>query len=400
MSRDAGKAKGIRAPRRLAAGAGALAISLVGVAAPAGGSEAEGPLLTGDWLPETLDVAGVTAAAKARLGERYGGAWLDRSSGAAVLKVAVAGAPDPAALASGRLAEPGVELVEAELGLAELEGGRDRVLDALANIGGGALVVDADPASGAVVVSAPELGTAAREAALAATEVPVEFEVEPGLSAGLVREACFVCYPPWRAGLPIRTGRALCTGAFTVYQGKRRKQKFRALSAGHCQTNRRKVYVADRKVGEITANTFRGKRRIAADALRFRIPRKRRRAQIATAAYGDIPVVAKLPSRAIVGFTYLCFAGRTTGGGCGFVGREDIALRIGNKTFTHLWCANVPTRPGDSGGPVVQDRGDGAVRAVGLVGISLQSATSDEMCFSSIDLALKKTDTRLLSAGR
>ena len=398
MSAQAGKRRAGSA--RTAATAAAIMLAALGMAhaTPAGG-RAGGPDLFSAGKAR-LDVAGATSAAVERFGERYAGSWIDRSSGAAVLKVAAAGQRVPAALDAGPLADPGVELVRAELNLAELESARDRVLAALAGRGSGALVVDADPSRGAVVVSAPELDPAAREAALAAARVPVEFELERGLSAGLVREACFVCYPPWRAALPIRSGRALCTGAFTVYQGKRRKGKFRGLSAGHCQTNRRRVFVARRKVGKITANTFRGSRRVAADALRFKIPRKQRRAQVATATYGDVPVIAKLPNRAIVPYQYVCFLGRTTGGGCGYVGRADIAVRIQNKIFTHLWCAHVPTRAGDSGGPVVQPRGDGAVRAVGIVDISLRTPTSDEMCFSSINLALKKTGTRLLSASR
>lgn len=404
VSTEANKAKGLRGRFAAAAGSAALLALVVGVTSPASGIEsapAPAPdFLAGDELTPTIDVAAATKAAQAQLGDRYAGAWLDRSSGSAVLKVAVADAADLAGLASGRLAGTGVELVPAERSLVELEQARERALNALPVEISGPIAVEGDPRRGAVVVSGGALDSAAQARISRAAGIPVIFEDEDGIHAGLVREACFYCYPPWRAGLPIRSGKALCTGAFTVYQGKKRKHKFRALTAGHCQTNRRKVYVADRKVGKITANAFRGKRRIAADAMRFKIPRNQRRAQVATAQFGDVPVIAKLPNRAIVPYQYVCFSGRTTGGGCGFVGRQDIALRLQNKIFTHLWCAHVPTRPGDSGGSVVQARGDGTVKAVGIVDISLQTTTSDEVCFSSINLALKKTGTRLLSASR
>jgi len=393
------KARGARSRAAAAAIAVVPLTLLIGVANPASGDQAPGALtLEADELTASLDVPAVTKAAERRFGEDYGGAWIDRSSGHPVLEIAVAGSGDPARLASGRLGEPGIELVPAELGAARLERSRDHVIDALAEEGTGPIVVDADQSRGGVVVEGA-LDPAARAEIEAAAAGPVSFEQE-ALNAELVRESCFVCYPPWRANLPIRSGKALCTGAFTVRQGKRAKHKFRALTAGHCQTNRRQVYVADRKIGKITANSFRGKRRITADAMRFKVPRKQRRAQVATAQFGDVPVIAKLPDRALVPGQFLCFGGRTTGGGCGYLSRQDIALKLGKKIFTHLWCVNVPTRPGDSGGPVVQDRGDGAVRAVGLVGLTLQTATTDEMCFSSINLALKKLNVHLLSASR
>jgi len=373
---------------------------LIGLASPAGGTGGRAGLAAGDKAPATLDVAAATRSAQLRLGDRYGGAWIDRTSGSAVLKVAVAGSANPAGLASGPLAARGIQLVSAERSLAELERARDRALRAISRSGSDPLAIEVDPSRGSVVVSGGRLDPAAQARIAREAGAPVLFEHPDGLSAELVRDACYFCYPPWRAALPIRSGRALCTGAFTVRQGKRRKHKFRALSAGHCQTNRRKVYVGRRKVGKITANSFRGKRRIAADALRFKIPRNQRRAQIATPQFGDVPVIAKLPNRALVPGQYLCFLGRTTGGGCGYLGRSDIALRLGRKTFTHLWCAGIPTRPGDSGGPVVQPRDDGAVRALGLVDISLQTPTSDEMCFSSINLIEKKLNVRLLSATR
>jgi hypothetical protein len=172
------------------------------------------------------------------------------------------------------------------------------------------------------------------------------------------------------------------------------------LTAGHCEAEERQVYVADHKVGKITANSFRGEQRVAADALRFRIPRLQRSARLATQAHGDVPVIGKLPNRALVRGQFLCFLGRTTGAGCGYLVRSDIALRLGDTVFTHLWCARIPMRPGDSGGPVVQLRGNGAVRAVGLGTLSLWTASSDEMCFSSIDHVLNQLDVRLVSAER
>ena len=396
VSMRAGKAKHVRARAAVAGGAGTLLAMLIGLANPASGSGvAASGLLGGDEASAGPDVAAATGAAQTRLGDRYGGAWIDRSSGSPVLKVGVAGSGDPAAPGSGPLAAPGVELVGVDRSLAELERAGDEALDALPQESSSPIAIDADPSRGAVIVSGGNLDHGAQARIRRAAGAPVLFDGEDELGVELVRAACSFCYPPWRAALPIRTGKALCTGAFTVYQGKRRKHKYRALSAGHCQTGQRKVYVARRKVGKITANSFRHKRRVAADALRFKIPRKHRRAQLATARYGDLPVTGKLLNRALVRGQFVCFIGRTTGGGCGFIGRSDIAVRLGRKTFTHLWCAGVPTRAGDSGAPVAQPRGRG-VRAAGVVNLSLQTPTSDEMCFSSISLVERKLGVRLL----
>ena len=398
---QASKAKGARSHAAAAAGAIALLALVIGVANPARGTDGAPDPLAGGDLSATVDVAATTKAAMARLGGDYGGAWIDRSSGTPVLEIAAAGSENLAAVASGLIAEPGVELVAADTGLAELERGRDRALDALPKGTPRPIAIDADPSRGAVVISAAGIDPAAQARIASAAGIPVLLEGEDALTAELVKDACPVCYPPWRAGVPIRSGRALCTGAFTVLQGKRHKHKFRALTAGHCQTDRRSVHASHRRVGRITRNSFRGERRVAADALRFKIPRRQRRARLALPPPdGDVPVIGKLPDRALVPGQYLCFSGRTTGGGCGYLTRDDIALRIGKKTFTHLWCVGVPTRPGDSGGPVVQPRDDGAVRAAGLVDITLQTNTTDEMCFSSIELVLQKMDVRLLSARR
>jgi hypothetical protein len=91
---------------------------------------------------------------------------------------------------------------------------------------------------------------------------------------------------------------------------------------------------------------------------------------------GDLPpltVLGVADDLSIGRGTRVCFAGRTTGAEtCGRV-----------KGFKqHLRCVGVKARPGDSGGPVYYDPGNGlTTQAVGIV-------TTDKMCFTPISRVL------------
>ncbi|HYF27916.1 MAG TPA: hypothetical protein VD931_19390 [Baekduia sp.] len=211
-------------------------------------------------------------------------------------------------------------------------------------------------------------------------------------------------------GRPIPRGAAFCTSAFLVrLSGGRRG----GLSAAHCAGLRRSGLVARRNaalrrppapgivLGRVLRTTA---RRAPLDALALPVPRGTGRTASSVVDRGIArppwPVVGT--ARPLRG-RRVCFTGRTSGADrCGRIASRaarPAEAFLGLRTGLIVRCTTIRARQGDSGGPVyTAPRGDGTVRAVGLV--TLVAGPSSAMCFTPLGPVLDRLGARLVAQAQ
>jgi len=348
-----------------------------------------------DDLGQVVDVGAVVGRVKAAFEERYGGAWVDSTGIASLLVVGVVG-PSSAddslvKTVAGPLGSNRVRVTPVRLPASELARGRERVA-AVLDAAGASYAIAVDLPSQKVSVEADRLDAPVIDAVRAAVPTDVlDLFVDPTLAFEATHQSR-ADYPPYESGLNIGAPHR-CTSGFVVLASGPH-----GTTAGHCGQQGDPVRIGGRRVGNIDDDTL-PKRRIGvnADAARFDIPASARTARIYVGRGRHRVVTGGFPDAELILGTRVCFQGITSGGGnCGVITRADMRIHIGRPypfTLRRAWCANVGSRPGDSGGPVYQPLPDGGARAAGL----LSAGRANLTCFSSIEQVLRELQATLFT---